>query len=89
VLACSALKPRYRTILGAGLPDVRFVALLAPPEVLAQRLTARRDHYAGPILLVSQLDDFELDAGVQVVDADRPVDVVVAGVLDALRSRPS
>lgn len=81
VLACSALTPAYRAMLGDGLPDVRFVALLAPPEVLARRLAARRGHYAGADLLASQLDTLELDAGVHAVDTDRPVDEVVAAVL--------
>jgi carbohydrate kinase (thermoresistant glucokinase family) len=81
VLACSALTPAYRAILADGLPELRFVALVAPPEVLAHRLAARHGHYAGPELLASQLDTFELDAGVHPVDADRPVADVVAAVL--------
>ena len=32
VLACSALKGSYRVILADDLPDVRFVALVAPPK---------------------------------------------------------
>jgi gluconokinase len=85
VLACSALKSSYRTVLADGLPDTRFVALVAPPEVLAERLTARHGHFAGRNLLASQLGTFELDDGVHVVDADRPVDPVVADVVAAAR----
>jgi gluconokinase len=83
VLACSALKPSYRTILAEGLPDSRFVALVAPPEVLEERLVARHGHFAGRNLLASQLATFELDDGVRVVDADRPIDRVVADVVAA------
>jgi gluconokinase len=85
VLACSALKPSYRKILADGLPDARFVALVAPPEVLAARLIARHGHFAGRNLLASQLATFELDDGVQVVDANRPVDPVVADVVALAR----
>jgi carbohydrate kinase (thermoresistant glucokinase family) len=85
VLACSALKPSYRTVLAADLPDTVFVALVAPPEVLAERLIARHGHFAGRNLLASQLATFELDGGVRVVDADRPIDRVVADVVAAAR----
>jgi gluconokinase len=85
VLACSALKPSYRTALADGLPGMRFVALVAPPEVLEERLIARHGHFAGRNLLASQLATFELDGGVRVVDADRPVDRVVADVVAAAR----
>jgi gluconokinase len=85
VLACSALKPSYRAVLARGLPTVRFVALVVPPDVLEARLAHRHGHYAGPDLLASQLATFELDADVSVVDGNRPVDEVVAEVLDAVR----
>ena len=85
VLACSALKPSYRSLLAAGEADVRFVALVVPPDVLEARIAHRHGHYAGPDLLASQLATFELDADVSVVDGNRPVDEVVAEVLDALQ----
>jgi carbohydrate kinase (thermoresistant glucokinase family) len=83
VLACSALRASYRAQLADGVPSVRFVALVAPPEVLAARLRARKGHYAGPALLESQLATLDLDATVLTVDADRPVEQVVADVIRA------
>ena len=41
VIACSALKARYRTFLSDGFPDVRFVFLHASRELLLQRLASR------------------------------------------------
>jgi gluconokinase len=38
---------------------VRFVHLLAPPELIAARVTARRNHYMPPSLLDSQLAALE------------------------------
>jgi gluconokinase len=87
VLACSALKRSYRVILADGMPGVRFVALVAPPEVLAARLAGRHGHYAGPNLLASQLATFELGDDVVTVDATKPVDDVVAAVVAALSPR--
>lgn len=59
VLACSALKDRYRQTLANGRADVAFAWLDVPRVVLAQRLAARVGHVAGPELLPSQLAAFE------------------------------
>lgn len=88
VLACSALKERYRQILaGDGSPGIvrpLFVYLEVPPDVLAQRLATRREHFAGPALLESQLQTLEPPSGPDpftgVVDAAAAVDVVVERV---------
>lgn len=59
VVSCSALKRRYRDLLRTAAPDVRFVHLHGPRELLAARLAARTDHYMPPSLLQSQLDTLE------------------------------
>lgn len=67
VLACSALKRRYRDILvnrSAEIGDISsqtvFVLLHGSVELLRERLTNRTDHFMPPALLQSQLDDLEL-----------------------------
>src|ERR687898_1100311 len=42
VLACSALKQRYRDVLAKGRPDVRFVYLQGEPALIRGRLDQRR-----------------------------------------------
>lgn len=59
VLACSALKRRYRDFLRSGHDDVRFVYLRAPRELLAERLGHRSGHFFDPTLLDSQLATLE------------------------------
>lgn len=55
VLACSALKQRYRQVLA---PD--FTVMLALDEATArQRLAARSGHFVGPALASSQFADLE------------------------------
>jgi gluconokinase len=41
VLSCSALKRRYRDLLRAADPQVRFVHLAGPRELIAERMHAR------------------------------------------------
>lgn len=86
VLACSALKPSYRTILTGHLSGLVFLALVAPEPVLEARLAARTGHFAGPALLPSQLATLQLDDQVLVIDASPPVDQVVDAALAAVRA---
>jgi len=81
VVACSALKRAYRKILlgGASLKaDAQVVFLHGAPEVLRARLAARRDHFAGPELLDSQLAALEPPPRAIEFDVSRPADEIVA-----------
>ena len=85
VVACSALKRRYRQILTAGVADARFVHLQADERLLRERLGSRRGHFAGPALASTQLHDLEppeFDA--VIVDASMPPQVLVGEIRRAL-----
>jgi gluconokinase len=92
VLACSALRRRYRDILRAGHDDVDFVFLHADQAVIQQRLDARRDHFMPPSLLESQLVALEKpgpDERVITVDASQPAEAIVETVLERLAMQSS
>ncbi|MBE0548078.1 MAG: gluconokinase [Rubrivivax sp.] len=59
VVACSALKRRYRDMLRSGAPALRLVHLTGEPALLAERLQRRSGHYMPASLLQSQLDILE------------------------------
>jgi carbohydrate kinase (thermoresistant glucokinase family) len=59
VLACSALKRRYRDVLRDGAPDLCFAHLSGPRDLIAERMLARTAHYMPASLLDSQLRDLE------------------------------
>ena len=59
VLACSALKRRYRDTLRSAAPHLLFVHLDAPRETLLSRLRHREGHYMPAALLDSQLATLE------------------------------
>jgi carbohydrate kinase (thermoresistant glucokinase family) len=59
VVACSALKRRYRDRLRAKAPRVQFIYLAGSPELLAQRLSTRSHEFMPPGLLASQLATLE------------------------------
>jgi len=58
VVACSALRRRYRDRLRATLSGLGFVYLAVPPLELARRMRTRR-HFMPPALLDSQLAALE------------------------------
>lgn len=59
VLACSALRHAYRDVLRRGAPEVGFIHLTGPVDVLASRMGAREGHFMPEDLLASQLDTLE------------------------------
>jgi len=84
VLACSALKQRYRGILKAGRPGVRFVHLKGDEDLIRQRLEHRRGHYMPASLLDSQLAALEEPADAITVGIDASPDAIVAEIQKAL-----
>jgi gluconokinase len=59
VLACSALKRRYRDLLREADPALHFVHLDGARGLIAQRMLARTAHFMPTSLLDSQLADLE------------------------------
>lgn len=62
VVACSALKERYRAILNADPARVTIVHLTGDRALLQARLETRPGHFMNPALLSSQLADLEIPA---------------------------
>src|SRR5207302_9103742 len=58
VLACSALKRKYRDCLRVN-SDVKFVFLRGDYALIAKQLRHRRGHFMNPELLQSQFADLE------------------------------
>lgn len=82
VLACSALKRRYRDVLRSAHDSVRFVHLVAPQSVIEERVRQRVDHFMPVSLVASQFEALEPlqsdEVGVEIDVSERSVDQVVA-----------
>jgi carbohydrate kinase (thermoresistant glucokinase family) len=59
VVACSALKRRYRDVLVGERRDVRLVYLKGDETLVAQRIAARHGHFMPAALLHSQFEALE------------------------------
>jgi len=86
VLACSALKQRYRDALRQGRPEVGFVWLKGDQETIAARLATRRGHFMPPALLASQFAALEEPTDAIEVDVGDTPERIVATVLKVLHA---
>ena len=87
VLACSALKGRYREILGRDDPEVKFVYLQGSFDLISQRLKERKGHFFNPALLRSQFEALESPKDALVVDISKDPQEVVSAILEQVRRK--
>ncbi|WP_299128401.1 gluconokinase [uncultured Winogradskyella sp.] len=85
VLACSALKEKYRTLLTSKCKEaVTWVYLKGDYELIKSRMELRQDHFMSSQLLKSQFEALEVpNYGLQ-VDISLPPQVIINSVLEKL-----
>lgn len=90
VVACSALKLRYRDFLRKHRPQVWFLYLRVPHSELERRLRTRQHPYMPASLLASQLQAFEEPGSREprtiALDAAADVEAIVQSALSELRA---
>jgi len=80
VVACSALKRKYRDQLRVPCPRVEFLLLNGSPEMIGRRLAARSGHFMPAALLWSQfetLEPLDVDEPGVTVDVGHSVDAII------------
>jgi carbohydrate kinase (thermoresistant glucokinase family) len=88
VIACSALKRRYRDILIGDRTDVRLVYLKGTEELIARRIATRLEHFMPRSLLHSQFGALEEpgpDENPIVISIEPRPREIVAQILSALK----
>lgn len=90
VLACSALKEKYRATLAAGMPKgaVKFVWLDGSSELIAERLSERTHEFMNPKLLESQLKTLEPPQDALRIVNDRSPEEIVGQILEHVSPEP-
>jgi gluconokinase len=88
VLACSALKRAYRSVLLEAVPNLEVFFLSVPRDQLFSRLNHRQNHFFDPRLLDSQLTTLEPPGPEQTIDGSLPINKVVKLILDKLHASP-
>ena len=83
IVACSALKERYRHALRGDLHPVRFVYLKADAALVRHRLANRPRHLPGAALVDSQLADLEEPNDALVIDASWTPERILGTIREA------
>ncbi len=84
ILACSALKARYREQMFLNHPQVKLVYLHGTQGLIEQRLRQRKNHFMGSGLLQSQLESLEEPmVGIR-VEIDQEPDAIATQILTRL-----
>ena len=84
IVACSALKAKYRDQLGLRARPI-FVHLLIQPAAAERRLRARPGHFMPASLIKSQFETLEPPTDAITVDAGAPIDQILRTILEQLR----
>ena len=88
VIACSALKERYRQILSENLEDnCQWVILKGTFELIQQRMKNRAEHFMPSALLQSQFNTLEMpEYGIHLDISEDPA-ILVTTLLDRIKSQ--
>ncbi len=91
VLACSALKEKYRRILSRdGNQQVTFIYLECDKNTILERMKMRRGHFFPSELLESQFDALEVPLAGILVKNDGTPDLVCMEIIDKITgNRPA
>ncbi|MBC7876252.1 MAG: gluconokinase [Anaerolineales bacterium] len=84
VLACSALKERYRQRLLEDNDDVQLVYLKGSYDLIWSRMSKRKDHYMKPDMLKSQFDTLEEPSNALTVDISLSVDEILQVIIEQM-----
>ena len=88
VLACSALKEKYRETLAKGLPrgTVKFVLLDGSKELISERLATRKHEFMNSALLDSQFATLEPPSDALRIVNDKPPEEIVDEILEQVQN---
>ena len=87
VITCSALKREYRRQIIGDRRDVRLVHLEGTPQLIAERIAARKGHFMPASLLDSQFATLEPpgpDENPITIDINRSIEEIVEGIIGVL-----
>lgn len=86
VIACSALKEKYRALLSKGIEQaVRWVFLQGDYALISERMKARKDHYMPESLLQTQFEILEAPGSALSVTINKSPDEIVKNIMTGLK----
>lgn len=87
VLACSALKERYRQQLMEGNEGVQLVYLKGSYDLIWSRMIARKEHYMKPHMLQSQFEALEEPSNALTIEISVSVHEIIQEILQVVQNK--
>jgi len=87
VLACSALKERYRQQLLKDNEGVQIIYLKGTYDLIWSRMEKRTDHYMKPHMLKSQFDALEEPTNAFTIDISLLLDEILREILNRMENK--
>lgn len=84
ILACSALKEKYRSQLAMGNKGTVFVHLRGDFNLIYSRMQARAGHYMKVEMLASQFSILEAPKDAIIIEIDQTIEAITKEILDQL-----
>lgn len=84
ILACSALKEKYRKVLAQGLDHCHWVFLYGPYELILERMNKRKGHYMSGEMLRSQFEALEVPSYGIHIDIQKTPEEIIAKIKSSL-----
>jgi gluconokinase len=85
VMACSALREKYRTTLIQGRENIKLIYLKGDKELIAGRVKDRGGHFVHPAILDSQFADLEEPKNAITVDISKTPEEIVHDIISAIK----
>ena len=86
IIACSALKEKYRSILTNRIAQPVFIFLQGTYEAILNRVEKRIGHFMPPQLLQSQFDSLEIPLHAFTVDIEQEPEKITQLIIQYLKS---
>ena len=84
ILACSALKERYRTLLSSQYPSIIWVYLSGSKALIKDRIDKRQDHFMSSNLLDAQFRDLEVPQKAIEIDISESPETIINTIVSKL-----
>ena len=81
VLACSALKDKYRAQLLEGMDGIAIIYLKGSYDLIFSRISIREGHYMKPEMLRSQFDALEEPKDAVVLDVEMSLEEMIETII--------
>ncbi len=85
IIACSALKDKYRSVLQNGIANTEWIFLQGNYEMIYERIKKREEHYMPADLLASQFETLEIPAAACTISIEKKTAEIVDIILQQLK----